>query len=480
MSDRIGTNALLNMLGDWSTGPGLSLHHKLSEAILNAVESGILLAGTTLPAERALARALAVSRSTVTTAMNELKSRGVLEARQGSGTRIVGADAEPEQGATILPGIIDSDGTPVRGLIDLAASTPADALALPRVEVDLAALLRAGPRHGYTPAGLPALRSAVAERLSLGGLATEIDNVLITNGAQHGLALALNMLTKKGDRVIVDEPTYPGIFDLLSARGLRPVPLPRTGGGIDVSGLRRLVHEEQPAVAYLQTSVHNPTGYAADEWQFRSLARVCDELNLTVLEDLVLADLRYDGSRPTPLAGLVRSAPVLAIGSISKLGWGGLRIGWLRAATSSLERLVRARLSDDLGSSIPSQVIAAGVLANFDQVAQVRQNTLQIRAASASSYLQREMPEWKITPPQGGLSMWIELPLPVAEPLAQMSIRHGVSIATGSSASVGSQARSFIRLCFDRPEAQLLQGLSRLTTAWRTTTASVQPLPKRP
>lgn len=466
MGDRIGTNALLNMLGDWSVGTGLSLHRKLAEAMLDAIESGVLPPGSFLPAERALARALAVSRSTVTAAMNELKSSGVLEARQGSGTRVVGSPEFGSLGATILPGLIDSDGSSVRGVIDLAASTPADARALPRVEVDLAALLRAGPRHGYTPAGLPALRSAVAERLSLGGLATELDNVLITNGAQHGLALALNMLTNRGDSVIVDEPTYPGIFDLLSARGLRPLPLPRTGGGIDVARLRQLAIEENPALAYLQTSVHNPTGYAADQWQFRSLARVCDELNLTVLEDLVLADLRYDGSRPTPLAGLVDNARVLAIGSLSKLGWGGLRIGWLRAGVPVLDRLIRARLSDDLGSSIPSQVIAAGVLANFDQVAKVRQQTLRIRAATAEAFLHAEIPEWKVTTPQGGLSMWIELPSPLAEALAQVAIRHGVSIATGSSASVGSQARWHIRLCFDRPENQLLQGLSLLKEAW--------------
>lgn len=467
MADRVGTNALMNMLGDWSLARGIPLHRRLAEAMVDAIDTGVLPAGSVLPAERALARSLAISRSTVTAAMNELKAGGILESRQGSGTRVVGTSPGGPPGATVLPGIINSNGVPAYGVIDLAASTPNDALALPQVEVDLAALMRSGPRHGYTPAGLPALRLAVAERLSLGGLATEIDNVLITNGAQHGLALALNMLTNKGDGVLVDEPTYPGIFDLLSARGLRAVPLPRTGGGIDVAGLRRLVGEQRLSLAYLQTSVHNPTGFTADEWQFRSLAQVCDDLNLTVLEDLVLADLRYDGSRPTPLAGRVETATVLAIGSLSKLGWGGLRIGWLQAPHTILDRLIRARLSDDLGSSIPSQVIAAGVLANFDQVADVRQRTLRSRSEAAGNFLAELVPEWKIVAPEGGLSMWIELPGPYAEPLAQTAARHGVAVATGSSASVGRAAVRHIRLCFDRPEAQLLEGLRRLVRAWR-------------
>ncbi len=456
------------MLGDWSLGRGLPLHRRLSEAMLGVIETGVLAPGTVLPAERALSRSLAISRSTVTAALNDLKGAGVLEARQGSGTRVVGSTPRAMQGATVLPGILRSNGEPQHGLIDLAASTPADARALPRVEVDLDSLLRAGPRHGYTPAGLPVLRKAVAERLSLGGLATELDNVLITNGAQHGLALALNMLTEKGDGLLVDDPSYPGIFDLMSSRGLQAIPLPRRSGGIDIVGLRRLVRDHKVHLAYLQTSVHNPTGYVAEAWQVRDLARACDSLGLTVLEDLVLADLRYDGTRPTPLAGLVESATVLAIGSISKLGWGGLRIGWLRAPTSILDRLVRARLSDDLGSSIPSQVIAAGVLANFDSVAKVRQETLHQRSQSAADFLRSQVPEWKLTLPAGGLSMWIELPGPLAEPLAQMAGRNGVSIASGASASVEQGAERHIRLCFDRPESQLLEGLARLVSAWRS------------
>jgi DNA-binding transcriptional MocR family regulator len=163
----------------------------------------------------------------------------------------------------------------------------------------------------------------------------------------------------------------------------------------------------------------------------------------------------------------VNHASILVIGSLSKLGWGGLRIGWLRAPHSLLERLIRARLSDDLGSSIPSQVIAAGVLASFDQVAKVRQETLLSRATTTSEYLARELPEWGVTIPLGGLSMWIELPGPYAEPLAQVAARHGVTIATGVSASVASEADRFIRLCFDRPETQLMEGLDRLAQAWR-------------
>lgn len=458
---RIGSHALLTMLGDWTLGPGASLQVRLADSIRQAIESGVLIAGAVLPAERSLARDLSVSRSTVTAALSVLKAEGLLESRQGSGTVVVGLPPSAEVGATVLPGILGS-----RRGIDLAASTPADARALPFVDVDLEALLRSGPRHGYSPEGLPALRHAVAERFTIQGLDSTLDEIVITNGAQHALALALTLLARPGDAVIVDDPTYPGMIDLLASRRLRPVPLPRTSGRIDVSALRRLVAEHGASIAYLQTGVHNPTGYAAQDWELDDLATACDDLGITVLEDLVLADLRFDGADVRPLAARVRTAPILVIGSVSKLGWGGLRIGWLRAPGSLVERLLRARLTDDLGSSVPSQVIAAGVLTKIEDVIRARQPTLASRAALARELIADALPSWHALEPQGGLSLWIELPTPSAEALSQRAVRHGVTVATGASAVVEQDGASFVRLCFDRPESQLREGIRRLSEAW--------------
>lgn len=443
-------------------GPGASLQVRLADSLRQAIESGVLPAGAVLPAERALARDLSVSRSTVTAALSVLKAEGALESRQGSGTVVVGLPVDSEVGATVLPGILGS-----RRGIDLAASTPADARALPFVDVDLEALLRSGPRHGYSPEGLPALRHAVAERFTAQGLASTLDEIVITNGAQHALALALTLLARPGDHVIVDDPTYPGMIDLLASRRLTPLPLPRTAGRIDVTGLRRLVADHDVSIAYLQTGVHNPTGFAAQDWELEDLAAACDDLDLTVLEDLVLADLRFDGTSIRPLAARVRSASVLVIGSISKLGWGGLRIGWLRAPHSLIERLLRARLTDDLGSSVPSQVIAAGVLTKFDDVVASRQPTLLSRATLARALLDELLPTWRAQEPQGGLSLWIELTTPTAEALSQQAVRHGVTVATGASAVVDGDGAHFIRLCFDRPESQLREGIRRLAEAWQ-------------
>ncbi len=448
-AERLGTRALLNMLGDWATGDGASLHGRLGDAFRQAITTGVLPAGVVLPSERTLARSLGVSRSTITATLGELKSEGLLDARHGSGTRVAGDG-------------VGGDG----GGIDLAASSPADARALPDVDVDLDALMQAGSRHGYTPAGLPELRAAVAERFTTDGLETEADQILITNGAQHALALAFAHFAGPGDRMIVDEPTYPGVVDLLAARQLEPLPLARVEGGIDVAGLGRLVRANDCRLAYLQTSVHNPTGFVADDADIRRLADTVTRLGLTVIEDLVLGDLRFDGRRPRPLAALAPATVV--VGSVSKLGWGGLRIGWLRASGRVVDQMVRSRLADDLGSSIPSQVISAALLSNFDVMAESRQRTLARRAGMAQELLGDLCPGWQVAEPRGGLSLWIDLGSPVAATLAHRSAAEGVTIATGDAASVDGNGSSFIRLCFDRPEPQLREGLQRLARAWRT------------
>ena len=115
-----------------------------------------------------------------------------------------------------------------------------------------------------------------------------------------------------------------------------------------------------------------------------------------------------------------------------------------------------------------SEVIAAGVLTKFDDVVASRQPTLLSRATLAQSLIEEALPSWRPEQPEGGLSLWIELPTPSAEALSQQAVRHGVTVATGSSAVVDGDGARYIRLCFDRPESQLREGIRRLAEAWES------------
>ncbi|MDA3038767.1 MAG: PLP-dependent aminotransferase family protein [Actinomycetota bacterium] len=459
--ERLGVRSLYLALGDWQSAPGGSLATRMASALREAIETSVLSSGTVLPAERSMARDLGVSRSTVTAALQLLKADGYLEARHGSGTIVT---------AGMVPG---SEPRRDRSVIDLAESSPGDARALPVVGIDLEALLRSGSASGYTPAGLPSLRRSVADRFTADGLPTDPSQIVITNGAQHALALCFAQFAEPGDCVLLDEPTYPGLIDLLEARGLVPIAVPRHSGAIDGGLLRTLAESSGATLAYLQTLVHNPTGLTGDDDALDRLADSIGDLSLTVVEDVVLADLRFDHRRPSPLAARMMgssaagtAAQVIVVGSVSKLGWGGLRIGWLRADVEQVDQMLRSRRADDLGSSIPSQVISTAVLAEFSVLAESRQRTLSRRAALACQFLETSFPTWRFTPPNGGLSIWVELPSShAAGAVVEAAAAAGVLIATGASSSVTTSGAQHIRICFDRPEPQLREGLQRLARA---------------
>ena len=211
-------------LGMWSDGPG-PLHRKLSDAIRAAAEEGRLPGGERLPSERDLAQRLAVSRSTVVTAYDALRSEGVLESRQGSGTRIrrgVATRPDPLETFQVSPvyrTLLDARDD----VISLACATfpahPRVALAISEVMADEGEKLLA--HNGYLPAGLPALRHGLADMMTARGTPTAPDQILVTTGAQQAVSLATMLLVRQGDEVVVEAPSFAGTLDVFKTRGAR-------------------------------------------------------------------------------------------------------------------------------------------------------------------------------------------------------------------------------------------------------------------
>ncbi len=447
--ERIGVKRLVETLGDWRRGSEATLPEQLAAAIEQAVEEGWLVGGARLPAERSMAVALGVSRSTVTTSLGILKDRGRLQARHGSGTVI----SRPASGSE-LP-------------IDLSEIGDGGRQALPNL--DLESLLESattGFNAEHDSHGLPLLRSTIAEVFTEQGLASHADQILVTNGAQHAIALCLAVLAQPGDRVLIETPSYPGVLQLLAARGLEPVSVPRSVGPVDVDHLEAILSTTDCRLAYLQTLVHNPTGATSDSASLDALAAVLDRFDVTLIEDLVLADLRFDGGGVQSVAAR-REGPTVAVGSVSKLGWGGLRIGWLRASPDLVQAMSRLRRVGDLGSSVPAQVISVAVLDDRAGLFGARRATLEARAAVLDRALVG-LDGWTWTAPQGGFSIWVELAEPLADELVAAARERGVLVAAGHDSVLDPGLGSrHLRLCFDRPEPQLELGARRLCEAWK-------------
>jgi DNA-binding transcriptional MocR family regulator len=157
---------------------------------------------------------------------------------------------------------------------------------------------------------------------------------------------------------------------------------------------------------------------------------------------------------------------VISIGSLSKLFWGGLRIGWIRAPEPLLLRLAGLKVAFDLGSSALSQLVAARLLERAQEVQLVRRGQLLERRDTLAAELARRLPEWSFTLPDGGLSIWVRLPYGAASELKQVALRHGVSLLAGPTVSADGGNAACLRLVYVHEPSVIAEAVLRLARAW--------------
>ncbi len=468
---------LTDLLDGWDDAVG-PLYETLADALEGLVVRGELPAGIRLPAERQLATALRVSRGTVVRAYELLRERNRVHTRHGSGTVVGGRDV-PTLGsrearvASVLPrdgifrGLFDleNDAIDLRGAYWVGVEDlPADALTFRPDQHDA---LLAG--HGYHPAGLPALREALARHLTDHlGLPTTAGQLMITTGGQQAISLATQLIIGSGDVVLAEELTYPGAVDVFHAAEARIVPVGMSAHGADPAALRRQVERYAPRLVYLVPSVHNPTGRILPHAGRRLVADALDGADTVLIDDLTLAESWLDTAPPPPLATYLGDGPaVLTVGSLSKSLWGGLRIGWIRATGPMLGRLLRLKVVDDLGTPAISQAVAAQLLEHGDEIAAHRRAEMRRRYDALTDAVARQLPGWTWEEPQGGLCVWTHLGGASSLDLAPIAARHGVGVTPGTASSVTARHRGWLRLPFGHPPEVLVEAVDRLAAAWR-------------
>lgn len=484
------------------------LYLRLSEALRAAVDRGELAQGTVLPPERTLARELAVSRSTVVAAYDRLKVEGWLDSRQGSGTWVRrprepdrgGVDAvatgqlflSEEQAATTptwgglgplfrsttterlsttraTPAPASHPPSPTDDVVDLAVgAAPAVGAIAAAVQAltedDLAPVLG---HHGYVPHGLADLRDLVAARFTDLDVPTTGDQVVITNGAHQALSLVGRQIIEPGDTVLVESPTFPGALDVFRRFGAQSLPVPVDEHGAQVDLLADLVERSQPRLVYVTPHFHSPTGAVMPADRRRQIAELADQTGITVIEDLTLVDMAIDDvDLPPPISHWATSPSVHAIGSVSKVLWAGLRVGWVRAPESWITRMLSTKTVADLGSPLLSQLVAARLLPELDTILAERRAELRARRDLLLDQLGRHLPSWQVAPPPGGLCAWAVLPQGNAVEFAELARQAGVAVTPGPALSVDDGNRRALRLVFARPEATLVEGVRRLAAAW--------------
>lgn len=446
---------LAKLLGTWRAGGNRQATGDLAAAVRLLVLDGHLPAGTRLPAERELADVLAVSRTTVTAAMDRLRAEGTVASRRGAGSWIT------------LPSRGNQTGDPPEApdLIDLARAAPeaVDELA---GAVDAARyLLPSESRgHGYHQRGLPALRARIAERYAARGLPTDPDQIVVTNGAHQAFVLVTRMFTGPGERVLVEQPSYPNALDAIRAGNALPIGVAMRPDGWSLDGIEAALRQSAPKLAYLILDFQNPTGHRLDSAGRERLAAALRRTRTPAVIDETMVELDLTGdpaTAPAPMAAFAAEF-VITIGSASKSHWGGLRLGWIRAPREIADRIVTGRSAYDLGAPVFEQLVLAELLADPEPALARRRAEMARRRDVLCAGLAQHCPQWSFQRPIGGLGVWCELDGPVSTRLAVAGQAHGIRLVPASRFGAHGGLERWLRVPFTLRPAELTDAAERL------------------
>lgn len=469
------------LLGDWrGAAPG---YQSLADRVRLLVLDGRIPIGTRLPAERDLAGRLDLSRTTVSAAYRQLREGGFLDSVRGSGSvaRLPGpALALPMAGGE---GMLDF----TKAALPAAASLPAAARAAAE---ELPHFL---PDSGYDPVGLPHLRQAIADRYAERGLPTSPDQVLVTVGAQQAIALIARTFLARGDRALIELPTYPHATEALKLAGARLVPITVTppedaphaldaveDDGWDADAVELAIRRANPALAYLIPDFHNPTGASMSPATRERILAAAAAHGTIVVGDETTAELDIDRvGEYLPLPRYAQrsagDAPLLLIGSASKSLWGGLRIGWIRADRPLIQRLIAAKPSTDLGTPMLEQLVVARMLPQAAEIVEERRVQLAQGRQTVRRLVDEVFPDWRVPRLHGGLAAWIGIGAPVSSSLALAARNHGLLIAAGPRFGLDGAFERFLRIPITYSTEETERAFTALERAWSA--ASAEPAP---
>jgi GntR family transcriptional regulator/MocR family aminotransferase len=431
-----------------------ALYQQVQDYLRANIETGQLTPGTRLPATRKLAKDLDVSRITVQNAYANLESEGLIANREGSGAYVM----EPVKVKTAvidtfpswplwqqnLPEIKNqtqpASQPPHPDLISFTGVGDPRQFPIKDFHKSLRAVMQQKGNealsYGALGSGYLPLRQTITHILASQGIQTRPDNVLITSGSQQALALVCQILLKPGDAVVVEKPTYNTGLDLFRAFNLKIVSAPVDADGMQLEQLEPLLQQHHPKLLYTIPNFQNPSGVCLSGERRRQLLALAARYNLPVLEDDFVGDLRYNGRSLPAIKALDPDGRVIYVGTFSKMLMPGLRVGYLVADGPIFNSLVQLKQVSDLTTSTLIQHTLDDYVSVGRYQAHLRRSIRlyrQRRDAMLTAIKQHLPTDVKVTPPQGGLFVWLRLPEAHSTvDLLPLAAKAGVAYAPGS------------------------------------------------
>lgn len=443
------------------------LYEQVAQRILTGIEQGIYQSGERLPGIRLLQQQFGVSISTIVEAYRRLEDQGLIEARPRSGFFVrpyskrlptqLDISTPPQQplpvtGQALALRLVQAANNPT--IIQLGAAVP-DPTFLPIKTVSQALInsLRLHPipcaRYEFPPGHL-ALRKQLARRMLELGCKTASEEIIITGGAQESLTLALRATTQPGDIVAIESPTFYGLLQVIESLGIKALEIPtHPQQGISLDALRLAIAQWPIKACILVPNFSNPLGYLMPDAAKKECVELLALHNIPLVEDDVYGDLGFGLQRPSVAKSWDKSGNVIYCTSFSKTISPGLRLGWIMPGRF-FEKIEYLKYVLNLASATVSQLAVAQLLEKNTHERYLRRVRRQYATAvnRMINAVNLIFPEGcKISQPEGGFVIWIELPAKVdALLLCQQAYTEGISLAPGPLFSASQRYGHCIRL----------------------------------
>jgi 2-aminoadipate transaminase len=335
--------------------------------------------------------------------------------------------------------------------------------------------LQYGPTEGYRP-----LRELIVAHMARYGILATVDNILITSGSQQALDLIAKLLINRGDRILVESPTYLGALQAFDLMGAEYVTVPTDADGLQTSEMERALRSG-PKFMYILPNFQNPGGTTLSRERRDELVLLSDKYGIPIIEDDPYGQLRYEGEHIPPLVVLDRTnllrdngyllGNVIYLSTFSKVLAPGLRLGWIVAPPDVITHLVQLKQSTDLHTSSFTQMVAYEVARDGfmeEHVKLIRRVYKERRDAMLEALHNYFPPDVSWTHPQGGLFLWVTMPPGIdTMKLLDTALRQDVAFVPGEPFfPSGQETGSHMRLNFSnaQPE-QIREGIRRLSIA---------------
>lgn len=333
--------------------------------------------------------------------------------------------------------------------------------------------------YGPTP-GLTLFREYLAERLSQQGIPTKLENIIITHGSLQGLDLICRIFLDKGDSVVIEAPTYIGAILTMQPYEVNLVGVPVDGDGMQIDALEETLLELKsqrvtPKFIYTIPSFQNPTGTMMSLPRRQKLVEISQRFGVPVVEDHAYGELKFDGDLLPTLAELGGIEHIIHLGTLSKIFSPGIRLGWLVAHPSIVEKAIFFKQGMDQCCNSLGQLLALeyGRRGLIEKQIAVTRNALKQKASVTLENIEKLMPKGTTyTVPQGGFYTWVSVPgsfdsVKMLEPAVK---RFKVAYVAGPSFYHDRRGPNQMRICYSLPDPAVIpEGISRLASvvkAW--------------